>query len=177
MPSPKPRKSRDASDSLKGQGMYIPGPLVPTIRLLIDAYRRGSTEEQDAALLNLAQALRGVEPKSTASIEPKTLTKPLDTITAEWTLVKKAPPAREIAEDSVVDWVSRLNRDYPAIAERYARGEFKTARDAAIAAGILVDSSSSVSHGSSTPNGRSTGPLIDEGNHAGKNRGMGVRHG
>lgn len=54
MPSPKPRKSRDASDSLKGQGMYIPGPLVPTIRLLIDAYRRGSTEEQDAALLNLA---------------------------------------------------------------------------------------------------------------------------
>lgn len=137
MQTPQRRKSRASSNQPKGQGIYVPGPLVQTLSALIDAYRKGNSQELDTALHNLAEAIRKVEPKSTTHATPENLMTIPDQEAEGWNPVKKTQKTRKTEKDSDLDLVVLLNRHYPHIADRYARGEFKTSKDAAIAAGIL----------------------------------------
>ncbi|HRX70858.1 MAG: hypothetical protein KDJ22_02450 [Candidatus Competibacteraceae bacterium] len=119
---------------------------------MIDAYRQGNAPALSAALQQLEQAVANAEPRSRSrsrsrykpKSKPKALKKGVSVAAQERKPFKKAPmgmatTSREEA-DRDIDLVSCLNRDHPAIAERYARGEFRNIKEAAIAAGIIVSS-------------------------------------
>ncbi|MCB1921361.1 MAG: hypothetical protein KDJ28_15485 [Candidatus Competibacteraceae bacterium] len=138
------------SDKPESKALYVPGPFVAAIKTLIDAYRQGNAPALSAALQQLEQAVANAEPRSRSrsrykpKSKPKALKKRVSVAAQERKPFKKAPmgmatTSREEA-DRDIDLVSCLNRDHPAIAERYARGEFRNIKEAAIAAGIIVSS-------------------------------------
>lgn len=133
------------------KALYIPGPLVAAIKDLIDAYHERKTPVLSAALHRLEQAVLTTQPRPKKGGRPRNPKKATDTAVAKSSAevtdarkpVKKARKVKTtvtlVEKDYPVDLVARLNRDHPVIAERYAMGEFKTVRDAAIAAGIRVE--------------------------------------
>jgi hypothetical protein len=142
------------SDKPQSKALYIPGPFVASIKALIDAYREGNIPALSSALQELQQEILDAEPKP----KPKpNKPRPVSKSKSKPLRKEKAAAAQEgkpfsrkqkaVATESpmeaeyTIDLVSRLNRDHPAIAERYAMGEFKTIQEAAIAAGIIVESS------------------------------------
>jgi hypothetical protein len=146
------------SDKPQSKALYVPGPFVAAIKTLIDAYRQGNAPALSAALQQLEQAVANAEPrsrykpkskpKSKPSAKPKAPRKAATVAAQERKPFKKAPVGMATASspaeaDRGIDLVSCLNRDHPAIAERYARGEFRTIEEAAIAAGIIVSSRNS----------------------------------
>lgn len=143
------------NDKPQPKALYVPGPFVASIKALIDAYRAGNNLALSSALEQLEQAIREAEPnprlnRSKPAPKSKTKSKPLKKLAAE-ALQEQKPVSRAQkviatefpaeADDPAIDLVSRLNRDHPAIAERYAMGEFKTIKEAAIAAGMIVEPS------------------------------------
>jgi hypothetical protein len=140
------------SDKPQSKALYVPGPFVAPIQALIDAYRKGNTLALSSALQELQQAILDAEPKPKPDKpKPAPKSKPLRKAKAAAAQERKpsgrkqkaVPTESPVEVDDAIDLVSRLNRDHPAIAERYAMGEFKTIKEAAIAAGIIVESSSS----------------------------------
>ncbi|MCB1770521.1 MAG: hypothetical protein KDJ31_12605 [Candidatus Competibacteraceae bacterium] len=142
------------NDKPQPKALYVPGPFVAPIKALIDAYRAGNNLALSSALEQLGQAIREAEPnprlnKSKPAPKSKTKSKPLKKVVAEAVQEQKAVSRAQkvmatklpAEADPAIDLVSRLNRDYPAIAERYAMGEFKTIKEAAVAAGMIVEPS------------------------------------
>ncbi|MCB1778080.1 MAG: hypothetical protein KDI50_11660 [Candidatus Competibacteraceae bacterium] len=135
------------SDKLQPKALYVPGPFVASIKALIDAYRAGDALALSSALQQLEQAVREAEPNPKLN-KSKSKSKPLKEGAARTTQDQKSVRqsqrvmmAESPAEvDCTIDLVSRLNRDYPVIAERYAMGEFETIKEAAIAAGMIIES-------------------------------------
>ncbi|MDQ5909472.1 MAG: hypothetical protein QG599_1567 [Pseudomonadota bacterium] len=152
-------ENQPPNDKPESKAIYIPGPLVASIKTLIDAYRHHNPPVLSAALQQLEQAIMDAKPKPRkVSAPPKPPKKAAPKSRADtWTTGAEAPkpvkkgrksaayvpmsaPVSSAEADSAIDLVACLNRDYPAIAERYAMGEFRTVKEAAIAAGIIVGS-------------------------------------
>ncbi len=142
------------SDKPESKAIYIPGPIVASIKTLIDAYRDNNTQAVSAALQQLEQVMMETQPSPRkarkASALPKPPKKVAYKVDAEFKPRKRGRksaasaamvvPVSSVGADSSIDLIACLNRDHPAIAERYAMGEFRTAKEAAIAAGIVVAS-------------------------------------
>ncbi|HAS52470.1 MAG TPA: hypothetical protein DCS21_12315 [Gammaproteobacteria bacterium] len=156
-------ENQPPSDKPESKALYIPGPLVASIKTLIDAYRDRNTTTLSAALQQLEQAIMNAQPRARKSRKisapPKLPKKAIAKAGADtWTAGGEAPkpakkgrkgtapyvptsaPVSSEEAGSIIDLVACLNRDYPAIAERYAMGEFRTVKEAAIAAGIKIGS-------------------------------------
>ena len=158
-------KTENQSPSYKpeSKALYIPGPLVASIKSLIDAYRHYNPPALSTALQQLEQVITDIKPKprknSAPPPPPKQATPKAkhraDTFAANAeapkpvrrgrkgataAYVPTSAPVSSTEADSTIDLVACLNRDYPAIAERYALGEFRTVKEAALAAGIKVKS-------------------------------------